>query len=736
MIIKEISKQIDWLGKTLILKTGKIARHADGAVWAQYGDTVVLATVVTDKNSDKELEFFPLSVHYREMYSAAGKIPGGFVKREGKASEKETLISRVIDRSIRPLFPKNYRRETQIICNLLSYDPNCPPDTLAIIATSAALSISGLPISDTIAATHLSYENENVKYNSGPTNIDISSKLDMVVAGSKTFITMVEAELCNFSEDQTLDLIFSAQQKYIPVIDMIEELASEAGKEKIPYTTKEDTLKSKIQEKYKKDFQDSLFIEEKTRRNSTLLSLYKKIQNENPELEDKNLSETFHEIKSDLMRDMLIQQDKRIDGRKPNEIRQIESEINLLPTPHGSALFTRGETQALVTVTLGSTSDGQIVDGIANERKENFMLHYIFPSYSVGETSPPRAPSRREIGHGKLAWRAMQNVLPSKDDFPYTIRVISEITESNGSSSMATICGSTLALIDTGVPIKQMVAGIAMGLVKEGDKSIILSDITGEEDSLGDMDFKVAGTKDSITALQMDIKIAGINIEIMRKALSQAREGRIHILQKMEEVVTSPRDSLKAHAPQIVTKKINPDKIREVIGPNGKNVKELSTSYNSKIDIQDDGTVSIFGPNKSSVDEVLKRINNIIAEPKIGEIYRGKVVKILASAMFVRYLGNKEGYLHVKDISKDHIEDISAVFSENQEVTVKLKGFDNRKKAQLTMLMDSEPDKTVQISEKTDEAPKSEHKKKNIKKEQNGDSKNNSKVETKYFEYS
>ncbi len=690
-MFNEITKTIEWGGKTLELKTGKIARQADGAVMVRMGDSVVLCTAVSAKEPKEDIGFFPLTVHYREMAYAAGKIPGGFFKREGKASEKEVLVSRLIDRPIRPLFHPAFLNETQIICTVLSYDPECNTDILAIIGASAALALSSAPYEEIAASCRVGLINGQFILN--PTFDELKdSHLDLVIAGTDTSVMMVESEANLLSEAHMLDAVKFGHNAIQPVIQMIKELAKECGKEKlIVGELFPQTLKKQIQEIIGQDVIQAFKIKEKQARISALKQVTEKVRTYfTSEQGEKQFSKSqiefaLEEVKSDVLRKDVLTNNIRIDGRKSTDIRQISCETSILPKTHGSSLFTRGETQSLVVTTLGTSQDEQIIDSLDIEYKKRFMLDYIFPPYSVGEATPFRAPGRREIGHGKLAWRALNNILPTKEQFPYSIRVVSEITESNGSSSMATVCGASMSLMDAGVPIKAPIAGIAMGLIKEGEKFTILSDILGDEDHLGDMDFKVAGSAEGITALQMDIKVTGINFEIMMQALEQAKSGRLHILNKMREAISCASELISAYAPCIKNFKIDKDKIREVIGSGGKIIREICETTGAKVDIADDGTVSVSAIGKDKLDAAINKIQNIVFVPKIGDIFEGTVVKILDSGAFINYLPNRDGFVHISEMSNERIESVESVLTVNQLVKVKIAGFDSKNRAKLTL---------------------------------------------------
>jgi len=682
--------EIEWGGRKLTLETGRMARQADAAVYAQYGETSVLATVVAAKTPKPGVDFFPLTVNYQEKTYAAGKIPGGFFKREGRPSEKETLTSRLIDRPIRPLFVEGFKNETQVIITVLSHDMENDPDILALIASSAALTLSGVPFLGPIGAARVGVIGGELVLN--PMIDEMAeSALDLVVAGTQDAVMMVESEARELPETQMLEAVMFGHKHFQPVIQAIIKLAETAAKEpwdiKLPTA---DKYASQVKKLAEKDLRAAFSTKEKQKRYEMVEAAHEKVL-AGIELPDDDASEkvlledTFKALKSEIVRGDIVKTSKRIDGRDLKTVRPILSEVHVLPRTHGSALFTRGETQAMVVATLGTGEDEQFVDALEGTRKERFMLHYNFPPYSVGETGRMGGPGRREIGHGKLAWRALHPVMPGPEEFPYTIRVVSEITESNGSSSMATVCGSSLALMDAGVPIKGPVAGIAMGLIKEGEDFAVLSDILGDEDHLGDMDFKVAGTEQGVTSLQMDIKITGITEEIMRVALDQAREGRMHILGEMAKALGEARTELGEHAPRIETIKIPTDKIREVIGSGGSVIREIVAESGAKIDIDDDGTVKVAAAKRESIEAALKRIKEITSEPEVGTIYRGKVVKIMDFGAFVNFFGAKDGLVHISQLAPGRPATVGEVVKEGQEVYVKLLGFDERGKTRLSM---------------------------------------------------
>ncbi len=674
-------KEIDWGGKTLTLETGKVARQADGAVMASMGETTVLCTAVAAKSAKPGQDFFPLTVNYQEKTFAAGKIPGGFFKREGRPSENETLVSRLIDRPIRPLFPKSFKCETQVICTVLSHDMENNPDIVALVGASAALTISGVPFFGPIGAARIAYIDGDYVLN--PTLAEMeNSALDLVVAGTKEGVLMVESEASELSEEVMLGAVKFGHEQMQTAIEAIIDLAETAAKEPrdIPEEAEEAASLRKTLSKLNKKMSGAYEIADKTERQSAVGA----VKDEAAELAGEEadsvlVGSVMKEMEADIVRSSILKTGQRIDGRDTKTVRPIVSEVGFLPRTHGSALFTRGETQALVVATLGTGQDEQIIDALAGEYRSRFMLHYNFPPFSVGEAGRVGSPGRREVGHGKLAWRAINPLLPSKDEFPYTIRIVSDITESNGSSSMATVCGTSLAMMDAGVPLARPVAGIAMGLIKEGDEFAVLSDILGDEDHLGDMDFKVAGTEAGITSLQMDIKITSITHEIMDIALAQARDGRLHILGEMAKALTSARDVLAETAPKITTIKIPVDKIREVIGPGGKMIREIVEQTGAKIDIEDDGSVSVAAVTQSSSDAALARIRDIIAEPELGVIYTGKVVKTVDFGAFVNFLGARDGLVHISEMKNERVAKTTDVCSEGDMVKVKVIGFDGNK---------------------------------------------------------
>ena len=689
--VKKVS--IELAGKTLTLETGRIARQADAAVLATYGETVVLCAVTAAKSVKEGQDFFPLTVHYQEKYSAAGRIPGGFFKRERGATEKETLVSRLIDRPIRPLFVKGFKNETQVVITVLAHDLENDPDILAMVAASAALTISGVPFMGPIGAARVAYINGEYVLNPTLDQMMAENRMDLVVAGTNDAVMMVESEIKELPEDVVLGGVMFAQRGFQPVIDAIIELAEHAAKEPWDFQAEDlSPLENKIKALVGEDLKAAYKLTGKQDRHAAL-DAAKKIaasalikSDANPDGYDSSkFGSAFKECEASVLRRDVLETKIRIDGRALDKVRPIIGEVGILPRAHGSALFTRGETQALVVATLGTGDDEQFIDALEGTYKENFLLHYNFPPYSVGETGRMGSPGRREIGHGKLAWRALRPMLPAKSDFPYTIRLVSEITESNGSSSMATVCGSSLALMDAGVPMIKPVSGIAMGLILEPDGYVVLSDILGDEDHLGDMDFKVAGTADGITSLQMDIKIPGITEEIMDRALNQAKGGRLHILGEMAKAIDGARSEIGEYAPKIETINIPTDKIREVIGSGGKVIREIVEKTGAKIDIQDDGTVKVSASDGSKIKAAIDWIKSIASEPELGAIYDGKVVKVVDFGAFVNFFGAKDGLVHISQLSQNKVAKTSDVVTEGQIVKVKLMGFDDRGKVKLSM---------------------------------------------------
>ena len=684
-------EEIEWAGRTLTLETGKVARQADGAVIATYGETTVIATVVGERKPKPGLDFFPLTVNYQEKTYAAGKIPGGFFKREGRPSEKETLVSRLIDRPIRPLFAKGFKNETQVIVTVLSHDMENDPDIVALVAVSAALTISGLPFMGPIGGARVGYINGEYKLN--PLIDEMGeSQLDLVVAGTTDAVMMVESEAKELSEDVMLGAVMFGHRGFQPVIDAIIRMAEKCAKEPRPFESKDESeLEAKVRALVESDLRAAYGLKDKGQRHAALSKAKDKAKAAlcNPDdanaVPETSVGGVFKAIESDIVRNSILDTKSRIDGRDLETVRPIVSEVGILPRTHGSALFTRGETQALVVATLGTGEDEQFIDALEGTYKENFLLHYNFPPFSVGETGRVGFTGRREVGHGKLAWRALRAVLPAKTEFPYTLRLVSEITESNGSSSMATVCGSSLAMMDAGVPLKRAVAGIAMGLILEGDRFAVLSDILGDEDHLGDMDFKVAGTAEGVTSLQMDIKITGINESIMKQALAQAKGGRIHILGEMAKALDTARPEMGEHAPRIEVIQVPTDKIREVIGTGGKVIREIVEKTGAKIDIQDDGTVKVASSDGESIRKALEWIRGIVAEPEVGAIYEGTVVKAVDFGAFVNFFGPRDGLVHISQMAPNRVEKVSDVVKEGDKVKVKLLGFDDRGKVRLSM---------------------------------------------------
>ena len=680
-------KEVTWGGKLLTFETGKIARQADGAVMVTYGGTTVLCTAVGASTAKPGIDFFPLTVNYQEKTFAAGRIPGGFFKREGRPSEKETLVSRLIDRPIRPLFHKNYKNETQVIATVLAHDMENDPDIVAMLGASAALTISGLPFMGPIGACRVGWDGKNYILN--PTIDQMKgASLDLVVAGTTDGVLMVESEASELSEEIMLGAVDYGHNEIEQVIKAIIDLAEVAAKEPrpLPDEPKEKEEYLKTIKPFRKKFEKAYKEIDKSNRSKMLSDIRNDISLEFGDSPNSTLvSSLTKDLEADIVRGNILKTKKRIDGRDTKTVRPIVAEVGTLPRAHGSALFTRGETQALVVATLGTGQDEQIIDALEGEYRSKFMLHYNFPPYSVGEAGRVGSPGRREVGHGKLAWRAVNPLLPLGEDFPYTVRIVSEVTESNGSSSMATVCGTSLALMDAGVPIKKPVAGIAMGLIKEKKEFSVLSDILGDEDHLGDMDFKVAGTEDGITSLQMDIKITSITKEIMEIALDQAKEGRIHILNEMSKAIGSSREALADSAPKITTMKVKLDKIRDIIGPGGKMIREICETTGAKVDIEDDGTIKIAASDTESSEAAQKRINDIVAEAELGVIYTGKVVKTVDFGAFVNFLGTKDGLVHISELQNARTEKTTDICKEGDEVKVKVIGFDDRGKVKLSM---------------------------------------------------
>ena len=691
-MFKIVKKEIVWGGKKLSIESGKIARQADGAVILTSGDTVILATVVGEKKAKPDVDFFPLTVNYQEKYYASGKIPGGYFKREARPTESETLISRLIDRPIRPLFPEGFRNEVQVLPTVLSYEKDNDPEILALIAASAALAISGIPFMGPVAASKVGYINNNFVLN--PTKEQLKdSQLELVVAGTKDAVLMVESEASGLTEKIMLDAVKFGHEQFGPVIKMINEFATECKKETWVVETKDlKDVKNNLLKNIKNDLVEA-FSEPDKKKRSELISVAKEkslaLYPDSEEFSITDVESQFKDIEKEIVRTKILKEKKRIDGRGRADIRPIKCEVGILPRAHGSALFTRGETQAIVVTTLGTSEDEQRIESLDGLQRSRFMLHYNFPPFSVGEVGRI-GTGRREIGHGKLAWRAVNSILPKKEDFPYTFRLVSEITESNGSSSMATVCGSSLALMDAGVPIKKPVAGIAMGLIKEGADYSVLSDILGDEDHLGDMDFKVAGTEDGITSLQMDIKITGITFEIMEKALSQAKDGRIHILGEMNKALKVSRKDLSKHTPKMEKVTVDKKDIAAIIGKGGVTIREIVELSGAKVDISDDGVVTIAAPDEASRNKALEMVKSIIAKAEVGKIYSGKVVKIMEFGAFVNFLGKQDGLVHISELAAKRVEKVSDVVKEGDEVKVKVLGFDKGKvKLSIKQALDS-----------------------------------------------
>ena len=691
-MLKSIKKSITWGHEKLTLETGKIARQADSSVIATYGETVVMANVVFAKEAKAGQDFFPLTVNYQEKYYAAGKIPGGFFKREARPTEKETLTSRLIDRPIRPLFVEGFKNEVQVTCTVLSHDGENDPDIVSMIAASTALTLSGAPFLGPIGAARVGFVEDSYVLNPSIEDMDnirdnSKQRLDLVVAGTQDAVMMVESEAYELSEKEMLGAVKFGHDQMQKVIDLIISLAEKTAKE--PYNfvpTDNKELINKIKSLGEKNISKAFSIADKQERQNSLNDAKQNVLDNlsDEDLENEELDYCFKKVESEIVRSNILKKGKRIDGRKLDKVRQIESETRFLPRTHGSALFTRGETQAIVVTTLGTGEDEQIIDALHKEGRSKFLLHYNFPPYSVGETGRAAGPGRREIGHGKLAWRALQAVLPKSSDFPYTIRIVSEITESNGSSSMASVCGGSLSMMDAGVPLKSAVAGVAMGLILEGKEYAVLTDILGDEDHLGDMDFKVAGTSEGITSLQMDIKVAGITPEIMEKALEQAKEGRLHILNEMSKSISKPNEFSK-YAPKIESLKIATDKIREVIGSGGKMIREIVEVSGAKVDINDEGIIKIASNDSEKINKAIELIKSIVDEPEVGKIYNGKIVKLMEFGAFVNFFGKKDGLVHVSQISTERVAHPKDFLKEGQEVKVKLIGFDDRGKVRLSM---------------------------------------------------
>jgi len=703
--------EIDWGGRPLILETGKVARQAHGAVMATYGETVVLATVVSAKEAKPGQDFFPLTVNYQEKTFAAGKIPGGFFKREGRPSEKETLTSRLIDRPIRPLFPHGYKNETQVVLTVLQHDLENDPDVLAMVGASAALTLSGVPFMGPIGGARVGYINGEYVLNPHIDEMEESS-LDLVVAGTSDAVLMVESEANELSEDVMLGAVMFGHRGMQPVINAIIKLAEVAANEPRDFEPEDlSALEGEMEGVVAGELAKAYTITDKTERYNAIDAVKAKMkahfapaEGEEAKWTAEQIGSVFKSLQAKVVRGNILKTKTRIDGRDLSTVRPIVSEVGVLPRTHGSAVFTRGETQALVVATLGTGEDEQFVDALTGTYKETFMLHYNFPPYSVGEAGRMGSPGRREIGHGKLAWRAVHPLLPSAEEFPYTLRVVSEITESNGSSSMATVCGTSLSLMDAGVPLKSPVAGIAMGLIKEGDEFAVLSDILGDEDHLGDMDFKVAGSANGVTSLQMDIKIQGITEEIMKVALGQAKDGRLHILGEMAKALSESRAELGEFAPRIEQMQIPVDKIRDVIGSGGKVIREIVEQTGAKINIEDDGTVKIASASGKEIEAAKKWIHSIVAEPEVGEIYEGTVVKTADFGAFVNFFGPKDGLVHISQLASERVAKTTDVVKEGDKVFVKLMGFDERGKVRLSMkVVDQETGKEI-VREKREDA--------------------------------
>jgi len=684
-------KEIPFAGQTLTIETGKVARQADSCVIVTLGETKVLCAVTAAKSIREGQDFFPLTVHYQEKAYAAGKIPGGFFKREARPSEKETLTARLIDRPIRPLFPEGFLNEVLVMCTVIAHDMENDPDIVAMIGVSAALTMSGIPFMGPVGAARVGYKDGEYLLN--PTLQDMEgSELDLVAAGTKEGVLMVESEASELSEEIMLGAVMHAWEGFQPVIDGIIELAEMGAKEpwdlpeKDPKVTKLfDDLKAKYEDDVREAYSNTDKAERYAAKDAVKADAVENFVNDDEGITKEMVGAEFKHLEGEVVRGNILKTKKRIDGRDTKTVREIVAEVGILPRAHGSALFTRGETQALVVTTLGTGQDEQIMDALEGEYRSRFLLHYNFPPYSVGEAGRVGPPGRREIGHGKLAWRAVNPLLPTAEDFPYTMRNVSEITESNGSSSMASVCGSSLAMMDAGVPLKSAVAGIAMGLIKEGDDFAVLSDILGDEDHLGDMDFKVAGTETGITSLQMDIKITSITKDIMEIALDQAKDGRIHILGEMAKALTEARGEMSQHAPQIVSMKINPDKIRDVIGTGGKVIREITETTGAKIDIDDDGSIKVSATNGEAIEKAMDWIKGITDEPEVGKVYDGKVVKTVDFGAFVNFMGAKDGLVHISELADERVANTTDVINEGDEVKVLCIGMDDRGKVKLSM---------------------------------------------------
>ena len=680
-MFKIIKKEIEIAGKKISLETGKIARQADGAIIATCGETVVLATAVGAKKVNPDVDYFPLSVNYQEKYYAAGKIPGGYFKREARPTESETLISRLIDRPIRPLFPDEFKNEVQLLPTVISYDKENEADILSIIASSAALAISGMPFLGPVGASRVGYIDNKYVLNPSKTELQ-KSKLDLVVAGTKDAVLMVESEAKGLTEDEMLKAVKFGHENFIPVIKMIEDLAKECKKPDWEIEKKDlSEVKEKLAKEFTSDLTKAFKIKDKQERSNLISEITekaKKIFDENENYTELDVNYELKNLEKRIVRTDILKNKNRIDGRGLADVRPIMCEVGILPRVHGSALFTRGETQAIVTTTLGTSDDEQRIESLEGLQRERFMLHYNFPPFSVGEVGRI-GTGRREIGHGKLAWRAINSSLPSKESFPYTFRIVSEITESNGSSSMATVCGTSLALMDAGVPIKEPVAGIAMGLIKEGDDFSVLSDILGDEDHLGDMDFKVAGTKDGITSLQMDIKITGITFEIMEQALKQAKDGRVHILGEMNKALNKSRDGVGKHTPKMEKITVDKKDIATVIGKGGATIREIVEKSGAKVDVNDEGVVTVAAPDEESRNKAMQFIKDLTAKAEMNKIYNGKVIKIMEFGAFVNFLGKQDGLVHISELADKRVAKVTDVVKEGDAVKVKVIGFDRGK---------------------------------------------------------
>ncbi len=680
-MFKVVKKEIEVAGKKISLETGKIARQADGAIIAQCGETVVLATAVGAKKVNPDMDYFPLSVNYQEKYYAAGKIPGGYFKREARPTDSETLISRLIDRPIRPLFPDEFKNEVQVLPTVISYDKENEADILSIIASSAALAISGMPFLGPVGASRVGFIKGEYVLN--PTKAELKdSKLDLVVAGTKDAVLMVESEASGLTEEEMLNAVKFGHEGFVPIIKMIEDLAKECKKPDWVVEKKDlSEVKNKLESEFTEELKKAFSIKDKQERSNLISEITdkaKKLYEEDENYTDLDVNSELKNLEKRIVRTDILKNKNRIDGRGLSDVRPIMCEVGILPRVHGSALFTRGETQAIVTTTLGTSDDEQKIESLEGLQKERFMLHYNFPPFSVGETGRI-GTGRREIGHGKLAWRAINSSLPSKESFPYTFRIVSEITESNGSSSMATVCGSSLALMDAGVPIKEPVAGIAMGLIKEGDDFSVLSDILGDEDHLGDMDFKVAGTKDGITSLQMDIKITGITFEIMEQALKQAKDGRIHILGEMNKALSKSREDVGKHTPKMEKITVDKKDIATVIGKGGATIREIVEVSGAKVDINDEGEVTVAAPDEESRNKAMQMIKDLTAKAELNKIYNGKVMKIMEFGAFVNFLGKQDGLVHISELADKRVGKVTDVVKEGDEVKVKVIGFDRGK---------------------------------------------------------